>query len=398
MYCTIRSTAPSRRKLHASVAPPSSSTPWTSRLPSASSRAAGATPPVRLGGADRDLDPGRQRTGDGSLARGRRGDEGRRALVEDRGGRRDAAGDVHHDAQRRPGAGPRSGWRAVSAGSSATTVPAPTTIASAQARSRCASRRACLLGGDPARGAVARGRLAVERRRDLPDHERAPGRDVALERRVQPVRLVGQDTPRARRRPPSRSRANPGPVDERVRVGRADHHARDARRRSGASVHGGVAPWWLQGSRVQTTSRPRPRVPRLAERADLGVRRPARALVPARARRPRRRRARARPPSGWATTWPQPRSASVERLAHRDQPRCRVRPSSLDRSVGAWTRHADRRRGRGGAACPFPLIPTLTVGPGIAPGPPVAGWRRGRGLSPPVGTSAPPRKQAGCRV
>src|SRR5436305_356076 len=38
--------ASSRRKLHASVAPPSRSRPWTSRFPSSSSKARGATPPV----------------------------------------------------------------------------------------------------------------------------------------------------------------------------------------------------------------------------------------------------------------------------------------------------------------------------------------------------------------
>jgi hypothetical protein len=226
-----------------------------------------------------------------------------------------------------------------------------------------------VLRRDPSRGAVAGGRLAVERRRDLPDHEGRPGGDVALERRVQPVFLVGQDT-HAHVHPGVTQSRDPGPVDDRIRIGRSDHHAGDPRhpaaRPCTAASHPG-------GCRARGCRRRSPRGCALPPRGARGPRRAASPRGPSYQPRPTTSSpaSTSAPTIGFGATWPQPRSASAS--ASRIRVTSVSCPSIIPRS-GAWTRHADRRRGRGDAACPFPLIPTLTVGPGIAPGPPVAGW------------------------
>ena len=77
--------------------------------------------------------------------------------------------------------------RTVSSGSSASTVPMPTAIASAPARRRCTSR-ARHFAGDPARPARVIGERAVERERELEPHERAVARQRVEERRIELAR------------------------------------------------------------------------------------------------------------------------------------------------------------------------------------------------------------------
>ena len=268
----------------------------------------------------------------------------------------------------------RTGPRTVSAGSSAIAVPAPTTIASDQARRRCTSARAA----SPVihrRRAVARRRLPVEARRHLQHDERRPVRDVVLERDVQRPRLVARaprSRPRCRPRAARRRRGRRRPGS-----GRSPPRRRARRRpRSGRSVQGGVRPKWSQGSRVQTTVAPRARVARL--RAAPRPRRAARprALVPALADDVVVADARPRPTSGLGETRPQPRSRELEGPPHvrlvRSMPSCLLRPGRVG-TAGA--RRSGRARRHGRAVCPSPPIPTVTVGSGIAPDPPTAGGR-----------------------
>ncbi len=218
-----------------------------------------------------------------------------------RGGRPDGGAARHPRAPRarrpRPEAAGAAGSspaspRAVSDGSSASTVPVPTRIASF-----CGALLVHPLArggaGDPLARAVGCGDAAVEGRRPLhgdPRASAAHGGEPAVQEGFD---LVGQhagddlDAGRragARRRPPS---GGPGRRSRRRRARR--------RPRASASLHGPVRPWWLHGSRVTTAVRPRG-VGDVRERVDLGVG-GAGAAVPALGddRRRRRSAARSRP-------------------------------------------------------------------------------------------------------
>ena len=139
-------------------------------------------------------------------------------------------------------AGSTSGRRTVSAGSSARTVPAPTSTASDRARSRWASARASS-PGDPPAGAVGGGGAPVEGGGQLEHHPGPAGPPVLevggelLGHRVgahadstsTPARREGGDAP---------------PGDLGVGVGDADHHpadpgGHDRRRCTAGSGRGG---------------------------------------------------------------------------------------------------------------------------------------------------------------
>ena len=282
----------------------------------------------------------------------------------------------------------------MSAGSSASAVPAPTTIASAQARRRCASARASspvIHRDEPSRAAV------------LPSSDAA----TFSVTNGQPGRRRGARTPRSAGRASAAEhavahldarRAQAREARGRRRAGsgrrRADHHARDAGVDQRVGARGGprrvVA--GLQGADDGRAARP---VARLAQRAA-----PRRAACRGPSYHPRPTTSPSRtttaPTIGLGETRPQPRSArsSARRMC---SCRCAVRPSSPRPSIGAWT----RRRGappRHAAAPrrPSPPIPTLTVGPGIAPGPPPTGCRGVADCHRRWGLRTPPRRRASC--
>ena len=104
----------------------------------------------------------------------------------------------------------RRGWRAVSGGSSASTVPVPTTIASTAARSSCTSARA--RAGDPAAGAVRGGAAPVQGGRELPGDVRPAGAHGV---QPGPQRAAGDllgEQPSRTATPAARSTAAPPPA------------------------------------------------------------------------------------------------------------------------------------------------------------------------------------------
>ena len=166
------------------------------------------------------------------------------------------------------------GSRAVSHGSSASTVPTPTSTASCVSRRRCTSARA-RLAGDPLRLAFDRRDLAVERDRRL-ERERRPAVHRPRQERLDSRRRTRRAARRATAMPARRSarcRRRGPPSDPRCRSRRA---RRPTSRTTG--THGGVRPWWLHGSRLTYSVAPRRLVVELRERGDLAVRR-ARAAV-----------------------------------------------------------------------------------------------------------------------
>ncbi len=200
-------------------------------------------------------------------SRRRRRAAGRRRAGRGRPPRPAAAG---ADAARRPAS------RAVSDGSSASTVPVPTMIASASARRRCTSARAAspvihwLVPSAAAHPPVeARAHFKVTygrpRRRRV-----SQSRELARPRPRAP--RSSTSTPAARRTRRRRRRAGWG-RRRRARPGRRP--AVDQRLGQGP-----VRPVWLQGSRVTTAVPPRAALAGLGQRVDLGVR-GAGAAVPA---------------------------------------------------------------------------------------------------------------------
>ena len=138
--------------------------------------------------------------------------------------------------------------RTVSAGSSRSTVPTPTRMASdfaAQAM-RLQPRR---LAGDPPRGAVDVGDLAVERHGDLQGDVRPALAHRGEEGPVLPLGLGAQqpdldlDARLAQQR-----EAPPGHARDWDR--RGPRRPGDTRRARRAGAHGGVRPWWAHGSSV----------------------------------------------------------------------------------------------------------------------------------------------------
>ena len=236
MYCTIRSIASSRRKLQASVAPPSSSTPWTSRLPSAATSAIGETPPDRSASSTIDLGarglPGANARLRGPLGGG---DQRGRAVVEDRRGRIGPTARVHDD----PGRLPRLGKLRRAHGELRIVGQhgAGAHHDRIRPRPQAMGVGARLRGRDPAGGAVMRGRLAVERGGHLPDDEGQPGADVALEGAVSPLGLLGEDAFDDLDAGGSQT-GDASAVHERVRIGGGDDDARDAGGDQGVGARG----------------------------------------------------------------------------------------------------------------------------------------------------------------
>ena len=358
---------------------------------------------VGRGRDDLDLGAGRAPRVDRAPARrvGRDDQRGRELGVEQRTGRRDATARVEQHAQRRVIGQRASTSRTVSAGWSASAVPAPTTIACESARSSCASARA-RLGGEPARRAVGGGDPTVDARRDLGDDERPAGaavmRDTARDR-----------APRARRRR-RRSRRRPRRAAARTRRRRrADRDLRARRRRGStpaaisASAHGGVRPWCEHGSSVTYAVAPRARSPACAQRAGFGVRVAGR-LGRARGRRPRRRgRARSRP-RDWARCGgerrrrppapgpsPRRRARSLTRVrpagrGNDDRPGRRARESgaTAENGVDALSHPDSDRRPRNhtwSAPGWRPGVRGLGLGPRASSSPPVGTFTQPRGLS-----------------
>ena len=197
--------------------------------------------------------------------------------------------------------------RAVSAGSSARAVPSPTATASNPARSQwtyCAR----LLARDPPRASRPRRRSgnpdwwpASTRRRDATS-TRTRCRNAAF----CAAASLGQE-PHARPRPPRLGARSAPPAA----TGFGSSSAITTRRMPAAriaSVHGGVWPWWAQGSSVTTQRRAARAVARGGQRHGFRVR-GAVLGVPTLHPPPRRPAARRRPPAGSGATRPQPRQA-----------------------------------------------------------------------------------------
>ena len=389
MYCTILSIAPSRRKLQASVAPPSSSTPWTSRLPSAAISAIGETPPDRSASSTIASAP--------TASQARTRTSGARSVVATSVGAPSsntaAAGSVRplESTTTRVGchASASSGARTVSCGSSASTVPAPTTIASDHARNRWASARAS--GDEIQREEPSmRGRLAVERGGHLPDDEGQPGADVTIEGAVSPMGLLGEHTFDDLNACGSQT-GDASAVHERVRVGGGHDDARDtggdqgvgARRCRRVMVAG------LQGG---VHRRAAGSVPRLGERPDLCVRCAARAGVPAAPDRDAARVHDHRADHRVGRDVAETTFGERERLPHVLD--VRVRCVHVPPCSGARTRHARPPHHAAAPTCPVPSHPDSDGRFRNRTGSTHRWRRRGRGLLPPVGTFTPPRKQA----
>ena len=167
-----------------------------------------------------------------------------------------------------------SGRRTVRRGSSARTVPEPTSTASCAARSSCATRRA--EGPSPRRARPrpwpAVGDEPVERRGRLERHEGPPLRAPRSRRPGwRPRRLSAATQPTSTRTPGASSRAAPPPVDDGVRI------AASRRRRARSCLQDG------RGAR--------PRSARVAAGLEVHVERRAAGLArraDARGRSPRR--------------------------------------------------------------------------------------------------------------
>ena len=269
----------------------------------------------------------------------------------------------------------------------------PTTIASAHARRTCASSRASspVIHRDVP---SARGRPAVQRRGRLQLTNGRPVRtwrsNAAFSRRASASR-----TPVSTSTPACAQPAKPRPSTTRVRIAGGDDDPSDAgvddrarARRRAAEVVAGLERAHDGGAAGA--------VARRAQRHDLGVRRPRDPRANPRRRRPRRARRRRRP-SGWGTRGPirAPRAPAHAACAAR-APRVlrRLRhPRPFHRGEVGTTRGAAPRDARNRA--PSPPIPTLTVGPGISPGPPSRGSRgvadchRRWGITPRPGNELP---------
>ena len=148
--------------------------------------------------------------------------------------------------------------RTVSRGSSASTVPVPTTTASAACAPRVAVRPR-LGPGDPLARSVCCRDAPVEGCRELPRHERPAVADRKGPLVVQRVGLLGEQTglDREARLPPARPphRRRPGwgrPGRTRLALTPAS---------TSACAHGPVRPLWAHGSRVTTAVAPRAREP-----------------------------------------------------------------------------------------------------------------------------------------
>src|SRR3954447_3076787 len=167
----------------------------------------------RVRGTDRDLDAGRQRPRYGGLARSGRGQECGRAIVEDRSGRGDRARRVDDHPKGRP----RRSEPGVTRGERR--VVGEGGAGADEDRIGPGAQRVGVEGsglrGDPPRGAVASRGLAVERRGQLPDHERGSRRHVALERGIQAMRLIGENAG-AHVDAGVTQPCDPGPLHERV--------------------------------------------------------------------------------------------------------------------------------------------------------------------------------------
>ena len=287
----------------------------------------------------------------------------------------------------RPSTSTRRGWRprypssrTVSAGSSASAVPAPTTTAPDRARSRCASR-AGGFAGDPPGGTVAGGGPAVERGAELERHHRQPGPDVLGESRVQAEGLVLQE-PDLDVHPGIAQQREPTAVDDRIGIAQAGDHPADLRpddrrgaRRRPADVAAG-----LKGDEQGPAAGS---LPGGAQGHDLRVI-GTRALVPP---LPRHRAVGGqdqRADHGIGGGEPQPTLGQLQGPAEARavaQVRCGSPGVPLDRlshAVPPASRGGDVRRGRTGATAraengPSSPIPTVTVGPGVPPGQPLAG-------------------------
>ena len=140
-----------------------------------------------------------------------------------------------------------SSGRTVSAGSSASTLPMPVTMAELMARHFCTSRRASgpvIHCDSPLAMAVRPSRLSASL-------TRTKGRPVSM-RWMKPAlsaRASASSTPARVAMPAAASRARPRPATSGLgSVMAATTSATPAATR--ASAQGGVRPWWLQGSRV----------------------------------------------------------------------------------------------------------------------------------------------------
>ena len=375
-YSTTWSTSPSRTKLHASVAPPSSSdaldVALAERRPAAP-RATRRRPRRARAPRPRRRPPATRATR--SSARGRwspRASAPRRRTAAAVDG--DPPGASTSTRSGRPRLG-EPGVATVSAGSSATRCRRRRSTASAPARSRWASARAA----SPVIHRDEPSAAAVLPSSDAPSSgdERQAGRDVPLEGRVQPARGLVPARRHRRRSPASRELArSPGRRTSGFGSPAADDDAARPRPRSRArarrraavvvaglerAVEGGAA---ARGPRLGAAPRPR--------RAAV-----PRALVPALADDAPSRTTTTAPTIGLGETRPQPRSASASarRMCARVGPPCsiaRPRPGRWWNDAGDAAHAADAAE----PSRPFPPIPTLTVGPGVAPGPPTAGCRR----------------------
>ena len=327
-----------------------------------------------------------------------RGHQRRSGPVEQTASGRHTSRGVDHDAQRRTRRR-RSAHHAPSArGRRRSPSPRPRRSASAQARSRCTSARDAspvIHREEPSVAAVLPSRLdaifSVTNGRPL-----VTWRSNARLRR----RDSAASTPCSTSMPGVAELREAGRVVAQVRIGRRRPPRAPPRRRSAPRVQGGVRPKWLHGSSVQTTVAPLARGLRCGA-APSPRRARCRALRASPRRAPSRRdhRRRGRPPWGWETRGPSRarRARSARRIC--DSVVLSPRAASFG-PAEAWrmagVRRCDSRRAHSAAGRrvhPFPSIPTLTVGPGVPPGPPTAGVRQGRGLSPPVGSCTPPRKR-----
>ncbi len=236
------------------------------------------------------------------------------------------------------------------------------------------------LAGDPSGGTVGRRGLAVEARRHLQGDVRKTARDVTFERPVEAPRLGGHhavfdlDAGVAELH-------EAGRVLAQVRIGRCHHHARHPRVDQGAGAGRGATEVVARLERADHGG-PSRAVSGCGQRHHLGVR-GAGPFVPALAEH----RAVAIVDDEGAHHGIGRHAApaafgELERPPHLGLSCClHAPPRSVRPRRGGWRASGDATRGvrtaqPGRRVHPFPSIPTLTVGPGIPPGPPTAGCGR----------------------
>ncbi len=223
------------------------------------------------------------------------------------------------------------GKRQVSRGSSATTVPRPTRMASERARKRCPAARAASPVAQTGLPAMPRGTDPAASSASLAV---TSGRR-SVTRRICPAAIqcaASTSTPRSTARPALRNRARPRPATRGSGSSMA-HTTRASPAPTMASAHGGVMPWCEHGSSVTYMVAPRARSPACAMAMVSACGRPPGAVQARAMTSPVRSSAMTAPTEGLGAVRPRPRAARPSAI-------CIIWASKPVRSAGRITLNA----------------------------------------------------------